>query len=195
MRRSATVAAAFGFGGVVALLFYLVPELQRAGSVTVTPHHPVWIETKWPFLMDQWGEGKAFQCKAVDCGVELNLYIRSKIGFCSSTTGVADDYELERLSDFDFMNGAIVALGEGHEINVAWMKGRLRTYSIASPSAITSPTRSRTTAISIAYNNDSDALVATVILNDAQPTAVEPVVIEFLNGEVVRRWVTNTLGL
>jgi len=123
------------------------------------------------------------------CGGELKLYIRSKIGFCSSTTGVADDNELARLSDFDFMNGATIALGEGHEINVAWMKGRLRTYAIASPS------RSRTTAISIAYNNESDALVATVVVNDAQSKAIEPVVIEFLNGEVVRRWVSNTLGL
>src|ERR1700730_8636073 len=153
MRRTTTVAAAFGIGGVVGLLFYFVPGLQRIGPAT--PNHPVWNETKWPFLTDQWGAGKAFQCKAADCGVELKLYIRSKIGFCSSTTGVADDNELERLSDFDFMNGAIVALGEGHEINVAWMKGRLRTYAIASP------TRSRTNAISIAYNNDSDALVAT----------------------------------
>lgn len=189
MRRTATVAAAFGFGGVVALLLYFVPVLQRAGPVTVTQNHPVWIETKWPFPMDQWGEGKAFQCKAADCGVELNLYIRAKIGFCSNTTGVADDNELERLSDFDFMNGAIVALGEGHEINVAWMKGRIRAYAIARPS------RSRATAISIAYNNDSDALVATVILNGAQPRAVEPAVIEFLNGKTMLRWVTITLGL
>jgi hypothetical protein len=189
MRLTATVVAAFGFGGVVGLLLYFVPGVQRADPVTVTLHHPVWIETKWPFLMDQWGEGKAFQCKAADCGVELNLYIRPKIGFCSSTTGVADDIELERLSDFDFMKGATVALGEGHEINVAWMKGRLRTYAIVSPNG------SRTTAISIAYNNDSDALVATIVVDDAQPTAVEPVVIEFLNGEVVRRWVTKELGL
>lgn len=189
MRRTATVAAAFGFGGAVALLLYFVLGLHRDGPVTVASNHPVWIETKWPFLMDQWGEGKAFQCKAADCGVELNLYIRAKIGFCSSTTGVADDNELERLSDFDFMNGAIVAFDEGHEINVAWMKGRLRAYAIDSPS------RSRTGAISIAYNNNSDALVATVILNDEQPTAVEPTIIEFLNGQTIQRWVRLALGL
>jgi hypothetical protein len=189
MRLTATVAAAFGFGGVIGLLFYFVPVAQRASPVTVTLHHPMWIETKWPFLMDQWGDGKAFQCKAADCGAELNLYIRPKIGFCSSATGVEDDNELERLSDFDFMKGATVSLGEGHEINVAWMKGRLRTYTIAGPN------RSRTTAISIAFNNDSDALVATIVVDDAQPAAVEPVVVEFLNGDVMRRWVTKTLGL
>jgi hypothetical protein len=189
MRLTATVAAAFGFGGVIGLLLYFVPGVPRAGPVTVTLHHAVWIETKWPFLMDQWGEGKAYQCKAADCGVELNLYIRPKIGFCSSTTGVADDSELERLSDFDFMKGATVALGEGHHINVAWMQGRLRSYAIANS------TRPQATAISIAYNNNSDALVATVILDDAQPASVEPTVIEFLNGEIIQRWVRLVLGL
>jgi hypothetical protein len=189
MRLTATVAAAFGLGGVLGLLLYFFPGGPRTGPVSVTPHHPVWIETKWPFLMDQWGEGKAFQCKAEDCGVELNLYIRPKIGFCSSTIGVADDNELERLSDFDFIKGATVSLGDGRQINIAWMKGRLRSYAIANS------TRSRTTAISIAFNNNSDALVATVILNDAQPTAGEPAVIEFLNGQIIQRWVRLALGL
>src|ERR1700687_600189 len=172
MRRSVTIAAAFAFGGVAAVLLYFAPGLQRVGPIA--SNHPVWIETKWPFLMDQWGEGKAFQCKAADCGVELNLFIRPKIGFCSATTGVADDNELERLSDFDFMNGASAALGNGHEVNVAWMKGRLRTYAIASPN------RPHASAISIAYNNDSDALVATVVMNDAQPDVVEPAIMAFL---------------
>jgi hypothetical protein len=185
MKRIATIAAAFGIGAAAALPFYLAPA-STGPAATI---RPVWTETKWPFPMDQWGEGKAFRCKAADCGAELNLYIRAKIGFCSSTTGVADDSELDRLSDFDFMNGATVGLGEGHTIDVAWMKGRLRSYALASPS------RSQTTAISIAYNNDSDALVATVVVNDAHPAAVEPAVIAFLNGEVVRRWVTTTLGL
>jgi hypothetical protein len=184
MRQITTIAAAFGIGAAAALLFYLAPAMTGP-AVAI---HPVWIETKWPFPMDQWGPGKAFQCKAADCGADLKLYIRAKIGFCSSTTGVVDDNELERLSDFDFMNGPTVALGEGHAIDVAWMKGRLRTYAIANPA------RSRTTAISVAYNNDSDALVATVVANDAQP-AIEPLVIDFLNGELMRRWVTTTLGL
>jgi hypothetical protein len=184
MRRIATIAAAFGISAA-ALLFYLVP----VSTGPATAPHPVWTETKWPFPMDQWGEGKAFQCKATDCGAELKLYIRPKIGFCSSTTGVADDNELERLSDFDLMNGASVALGIGHEIKVAWIKGRLRTYTIAGPN------RPPASAISIAYNNDSDALVATVVVNGAPSATVEPMVIDFLNGEVIKRWVTTTLGL
>ena len=69
------------------------------------------------------------------------------------------------------------------------MKGRLRTYAIASPN------RLHASAISIAYNNDSDALVATVVMNDAQPDVVEPAVIDFLNGKTMLHWVTVTLGL
>jgi len=53
------------------------------------------------------GKGKAFQCKAADCGTEINLYLRAKIGFCNCTTGVADDEELERLSDFDLIGARL----------------------------------------------------------------------------------------
>jgi hypothetical protein len=186
MAVSTKVAAAFALGGVAALLLYFAPASQKVGPVA--PTHSVWVETKWPFLMDQWGEGRAFECKAADCGGELKLYIRSKIGFCSSSTGVADNSELERLSDFEFMKGAEVARDAGHEVKIGWMKGRLRTYAIASPSRPAS-------AISIAYNNNSDALVATILLNDAQLNAVEPAIIDFLNGKEMLGWVKNTLGL
>lgn len=133
--------------------------------------------------MDQWGEGRAFQCRAADCGSDLKLYVRAKIGFCSSTIGVADDTELERLSDFDFMPGA-VARGAGHQVDVAWMKGRSRSYAIGP----------RSMATSIAYNNDSDALVATAVAEAAEP-AIEPAVIAFLGSEPMRHWVRKTLAL
>src|SRR5262249_39513256 len=60
---------------------------------------PSWNEVSWPFPMDQWGKGKAFVCRAADCGAEVTVYIRAKIGFCNCTTGVADDAELDRISD------------------------------------------------------------------------------------------------
>ena len=55
--------------------------------------------------MDQWGKGKAFRCKPADCGAEVNIYLRAKLGFCNCTTGVADDEELDRMSDFDLVGG------------------------------------------------------------------------------------------
>ena len=175
--------------GRIAVYLILVACLQPVGLTHADQTESIWIETKWPFLMDQWGEGRSFQCKAADCGTELNLYIRAKIGFCSSTTGVADDNELERLSDFDFMKGQATALAGSHEIDIAGMKGRLRAY------AISGPIFSQTYAVSVAFNSNSDALVATVTLKGGPPAAMEPVILEFLNGETIQRWVTRTLGL
>jgi hypothetical protein len=34
------------------------------------------------FLIDQWGTGRAFVCTAADCGTEVKLYLRAKIGSC-----------------------------------------------------------------------------------------------------------------
>jgi len=60
---------------------------------------PAWTEFKWPFPVDQWGIGRAFVCKPAACGVEVNVYLRPKIGFCKCATGVDDDDELERVGD------------------------------------------------------------------------------------------------
>lgn len=87
------------------------------------------------------------------------------------------------------MNGHATALARGHEIDVAGMKGRIRAY------ATVSPIHSSTYAFSVAFNNNSDALVATVVLNGAQFAAIEPVIIQFLNGRTIQHWVTHALGL
>ncbi|MGC1892069.1 MAG: hypothetical protein WA763_00030 [Pseudolabrys sp.] len=173
----------------VAVSLLLVLCLQPVTRAHTDQANSIWVETKWPFLMDQWGEGSSFQCKAADCGAELNLYIRAKIGFCSSTTGVADDNELERLSDFDFMKGQATGLGSGHEVDIAGMKGRIRAYTIGGTIL------SQTYAFSVEFNNNSDALVATITLSGGPPAAMEPVIIQFLNGKTIQRWVTRTLGL
>ncbi|MGB9294943.1 MAG: hypothetical protein WCB52_02000, partial [Pseudolabrys sp.] len=81
------------------------------------------------------------------------------------------------------------ALAGSHEIDIAGMKGRLRAY------AISGPILSQTYAVSVAFNSNSDALVATVTLKGGPPAAMEPVILEFLNGETIQRWVTRTLGL
>src|SRR5436305_8998870 len=106
---------------------------------------PVWTEGAWPFPIDQWGQGWAFQCKAADCGVDVNLYLRPKIGFCNCQTGVADDEELARVSDVDLVGDESSALGPGRPIEVHSMKGRSRGYTVAGPSA--------KPVLSLAFNN------------------------------------------
>jgi hypothetical protein len=188
MKKGLLIAvAAFGLGGLAGALAWLA--IGHATDAAVSRSHPVWTEVQWPFLLDQWGRGKAFRCAAADCGAEVNLYVRAKIGFCNCATGVADDEELERLSDFDLMGGGVAQLGDGRPVAVAWMQGRSRPYAIASPA------RAGRSGLSIAFNDRCDAIVATVVLDHDRPAAIEPGVIDFLNSRTVLRWAEVTLGL
>ena len=85
----------------------------------------------WPFLLDQWGKGRAFRCAPADCGVEVNVYVRAKIGFCNCLTGVSDDEELDRVGDVSLISEMFVPLRGGQPVKVGWMSGRSRTYDAA----------------------------------------------------------------
>jgi hypothetical protein len=191
MKRTTLIAAVagFGLGGLAGAFAYIGwPQLQR-GTAAATPSHAVWAEAQWPFPIDEWGKGKAFRCDAAHCGVEVNLYIRAKIGFCNCTTGVSDDDELDRLSDFRLMGEKPSVLGPGHRIDVAWMKGRSRSYAVANSY------RASNTALAIAFNDHCDAVVATVVVPQTSPATIEPSVIEFLNSKTIIDWAEVTLGL
>jgi hypothetical protein len=150
----------------------------------------VWTDAAWPFPIDQWGQGWAYQCKAADCGIEVNLYVRPKIGFCNCQTGVADDEELDRVSDVDLVASKSSALGPGRPIMLHWMKGRSRAYAVGAPAAGAPAAKS---LLELTFNNSCDVIVATVLAGD-QPVAQEQAVLEFLNGEEMRRWVVVVLG-
>jgi hypothetical protein len=191
MKRTTVIAAivAFILGGLVgAVALFAWPGLNRSG-IGVTPSHPVWAEVQWPFPVDEWGKGKAFRCTAADCGAEVNLYIRAKIGFCNCTTGVSDDDELTRLSDFNLIGDNHSVLGPGHPIAVAWMKGRSRSYMVAGPFG------AGQSALTVAFNDHCDAIVATVVVAHDQPAIIEPSILEFLNSKTILGWAEVTLGL
>jgi hypothetical protein len=79
MRRIAGAAiAAVSLGSVLAaaLAWFGLPQ-HAAATATA----PVWTEIAWPFPTDPWGKGKAFRCKTADCGAEVNIYLRAKLGF------------------------------------------------------------------------------------------------------------------
>jgi hypothetical protein len=115
---ASTLIAAFGLGGAVGALALLARHPGDSGSALSLPRQ-VWTEVEWPFPMDQWGKGKAFWCKPADCASEANVYLRATIG-CNCTTGVADDTELDRMSDLDLVGSGVLALG-------AQAHGRLRS--------------------------------------------------------------------
>ena len=150
------------------------------------PHRPVWAESTWPFPVDQFGGGWAFQCKAADCGTSVNLYLRPKIGFCNCQTGVADDEELDRVGDVDLIGSEPSALGAGRPIAVRSMKGRSRGYKVGAPLA--------KAVLSIAFNSRCDVTVATVVA-DGDPVTQEHAVLEFLNGDLVMHRIEQVLGL
>lgn len=189
--RTAVIAIIVGlwFGAFAgASAFFAWPTLVQSKAV-VPPSHPKFAEVRWPFPTDEWGAGKAFRCAAADCGGEVSVYIRAKIGFCNCLTGVSDDNELDRLTDFTLMGEKLSVSGLGREINVAWMKGRSRPYAVAEPY------RTPNSALAIAFNDRCDAIVATAVVAHDHPGMVEPSVIDFLNSQVIVRWAEVALGL
>jgi hypothetical protein len=187
--RSTLVAtvAAFVVGGTVGAGVLLWGD---ASAVTeAAPSRPAWTEVEWPFARDPWGRGKAFRCKAADCGSEVNVYVRAKLGFCNCTIGVADDEELERISDFEFAGGKVTAQRDGRPIDIAWMKGRSRPYSLGSNR------RPEWSILSVGFNDRCDAIVATALVGRRNPDTLEPAVIQFLNSRTILGWAEVTLGL
>ena len=192
MLKSAGLALALtaGLAGAMAGYFALVAP-KSAGKVTddTSATRPAWTEVRWPFPIDQWGTGRAFVCKAADCGTEVNLYLRAKLGSCNCTTGVADDDDLDRMSDFDLVGGEVSAFGAGRPITIAWMKGRSRAY------ALTAHNRPGRSTISVVLNDRCDMIVATVVVPHDQPATIEPRIIEFLNSGTVVHWAEVALGI
>jgi hypothetical protein len=92
------------------------------------------------------------------------------------------------MSDFDLVGGEVSPLGAGRPITIARMKGRSRAYTL---SARNPPGK---TAISVAFNDRCDMIVATAVLPHDRPATIELGIIEFLNGETVLHWAEVALG-
>ena len=85
----------------------------------------------------------------------------------------------ERSSD-----GEVAAIGEKLR-----MSGRSRPYTVSGPF------QAQNSALAVAFNDRCDAIVATAVVARDRPTALEPIVIGFLNSETVMHWAEVTLGL
>jgi hypothetical protein len=150
---------------------------------------PAFAEVKWPFLLDQWGDGRAFQCPAAHCGIDINVYLRAKVGFCSCTTGVSDDNELERVGDLEIFGGRYSALENGHRVAMGPLQGRARPFSVELP--FTRPFF----ALAVAVNNRCDAVVATVMTAGKIEPAIERAALNFLNTAPILKWAEASTGL
>jgi hypothetical protein len=179
--------AALGFVAAIAVAAFLSrePANESAGRA----FHPVWTEANWPFPMDPWGKGKAFRCKAADCGSEVQLYVRAKLGFCNCVTGIADDTDLEQMGDLAMIGGEVKPLAVGRQIKVGLMHGRSRVYGVRGTQNLNG------SAISLAFNERCDMVAALALLQRDDATSIEPVVLDFLNSVTVLKWTETTLGL
>jgi len=142
------------------LAFSLIGLAGAAGSAARSgAGNPelAWTEVSWPFLLDEWGTGQAFRCENTDCGLEARLFARVKRGFCNCLQGVADDAEVDRMTDFEFFGGPSRPLGAGRAIMLGGRSGRVRSFAIESA---VPPSRR---AVSLVVANNCDALVATLI--------------------------------
>jgi hypothetical protein len=148
-----------------------------------------WTEAKWPFLIDQWGLGNAYQCKAADCGIEVNLYLRAKVGFCNCTTGVAEDDEIDRVGDLGLVGWQSRARAPGAPVTVGWMRGRSRAFVVEGRD------RRERHALAVAVSNKCDAVVATVVADRPLSPAIERAAMEFLGSVPVLTWAAANTGL
>jgi hypothetical protein len=172
------VIALVGLGTIPGSSSLFAPGMQPNAPIEF---RPAWTEFQWPFLLDQWGVGRAFVCKPADCGTEVKVYLRPKNGFCNCTTEVIDDEELDRVGDKELMAPKAVASAQGRSVEIGWMKGRSRRFENADAA--------RAQVLSIAFHDRCDLIVAVATFAPGNQEAVEPAVIAFLNSERVLRWV------
>jgi hypothetical protein len=163
--------------------------LRGPSELITHPAQPTFVEVKWPFPRDMWGDGRAFRCAPSDCGVEVNLYLRPKIGFCNCDTGVADEAELDRVGDLELYSPKFVGVMPGNKIEVGWMRGLSRIYQVDIPYDQSRP------VLAMAFNNNCDVMVVTVAAPLAHLPRAEQDVLAFLNGEPILTWAKEKFGL
>jgi hypothetical protein len=178
---TATMIGIACFGGVA--VFGL-----RAPAAQPSNLHPDFAEMKWPFLVDQWGVGKAFVCQPANCGARIEIYVRPKIGFCNCSTGVSDEAELERVADTDLLSPKVKPVGGGQPVKIGWMKGLRRSY-------VTSDDEGDERVLSVGYNDECDVVVAVARLGGADPAVIEPAILAFLSSNPMVLWAKKELGL
>jgi hypothetical protein len=157
-------------------------------AVTSGAPHAVWREVKWPFLLDEWGIGRAYRCAPADCGSEINLYLRAKVGFCNCATGVSDNADLDRVSDLELFSEEFVGLTDGRAVNVGRLQGRSRLYHVSIPYAAARD------MWAIGFNDQCDVAVATVLADPDRLGEAEGLALDFLSSDPVQRWARAELG-
>jgi hypothetical protein len=148
----------------------------------------MWQETGWPFGRDAWPPGRAFRCIAPDCGEGAEVYVRPKLGFCNCALGVADDEEVDRVTDLDLISGRFRPLAAGNPVHVAGLAGRSRAYTLEMPDGEVR------IAAAIALSRGCDALVAITKGKSGEAPRLERAALDLLSSKALRAWIDTSLG-
>ncbi|HKU05856.1 MAG TPA: hypothetical protein VJR30_07295 [Bradyrhizobium sp.] len=155
------------------------------GAAALQSPQAAWREIAWPFPRDGWPAGRAFRCEGGCSGIQL--YVRPKLGFCNCDRGVADDEEVDRVSDLDLISPRFAPLRPGEVIRVADMPGRLRTYELRMPD------EARHVAVGIAVSHRCDVLVAVAQGPAAVAGDVQPAAVGLLATNEIWQWVQSAM--
>ena len=171
----------------LAMLAALAALGALPGAAAIGSSQPAWQEIAWPFPRDGWPAGRAFRCADGACnGIEV--YVRPKLGFCNCDSGVADDDEVDRVSDLDLISPRFALLRPGEPIRVADMAGRVRAYELQMPD------ESRHAAIGIAVSHRCDLLVG-VAHGATAASDVQAAAATLLETTEIRRWVRSAMQM
>ena len=176
MTRAATIALALGLG--------LLGAGDAATMTGTDAVRPAFAEMRWPFLLDQWGPGRAYRCPAAACAGEVGLFVRGKNGFCNCYNGVADDDEIDRIGDVDMHSLDFVPLAPGRVTRIGDRAGRRRAFRVTTAGA-------GRQVLSIVVASKCNALVATVVSAGELSPVVERAVYDLLEGAPVQRFIAQ----
>lgn len=165
--------------GLVALAAGVADRSGPAASADARP----WQNIAWRFPRDAWPAGRSYRCPTARCGVQLDVHIRPKVGFCNCSTGVTDDEEVDRVSDLDLISAQFTPRGAGATVEVAHLKGRTRDYRLQHADGTVSAARG------VALSQGCDLIVAVV---EGNVGANEPALNAVLTAAVTG-WVRDSL--
>ena len=171
---------------VIAAMFLALGGLSAVAGYEMAPPRPAqWREIAWPFPRDGWPAGRAFRCGTAECGTDVEVYLRPKLGFCNCDSGVADDDEVDRVSDVDMISLRFVPLKAGDVVDVADMRGRIRAYDIEMPEG-------KRTAIGIVASHRCD-LMAVAAQGGGDAARVQGATLKFLESREMKTWMTAAM--
>lgn len=191
-RHAAIIAVAAAAGLLTVGLALLLKRDDSDRPLAIDPTSG-WREVAWELPVAPWWPSRQFRCVAAACGADIMLYLRIKIGFCNCAEGIADDAELERISDFINLARRQEPPAEGQTFVAAGLKGRVRPYRLT----LNGPTEEAADSVLAGLNSGCDAVVATAIGHAGKSIGTEETtraIAGFVESAAVRSWIMRALG-